>query len=328
MPCRCRFWSLAAIALIAACGKKETPPAEVPASAPLASAPIAAASQASAPEVAASGPEVAASAPARVELSSVTLGKAVGDDAQTTTPADVFAAGDTIHASVSTEGAGSATLSAKWTFDKKRRREILAEVTVTIAPTGPTTTAFGLARPAGLPPGDYELEIVLDGQSVATRSFKVQKAVVARRKPPDEKQQAQPANGTQPSSAQLHAASLVYYGRYECELGQTMTIRRSGQGGYVDLRAGRYRATLAPVLSPTGAVRLEQVRGGALLVVQIPSKSILFNQKAGRRLIDDCRHAQQKIEAAAAAREDNSLGMNLRGQVPDGAKPATAAGPR
>ena len=40
---------------------------------------------------------------------------------------------------------------------------------------------------------------------------------------------------------------------------------------------------MSPVLSSTGAVRLEEVGRGALLVVQIPAKSIVFDQKAGQR---------------------------------------------
>jgi hypothetical protein len=234
-----------------------------------------------------------------VTLSSVTLGKTIGSDKKVTTSAEVFARGDTVHASVDTDGTGTASLGAKWTRDRKGRRVTMAEQTVDIAPTGPTTTAFSLARAKGLPPGDYRLEIVLDGQAVASRSFKVRDAAAARPKvPPVAKAELESPpipRGMQPASnEQLQAASMVYYGQYNCELGKSMTLSKSRQDGYVDLRAGRRRATMVPVLSSTGAVRLEQVSRGPLLVVQIPTKSILFNQRAGKRLIDDCRSPQQK----------------------------------
>ena len=42
---------------------------------------------------------------------------------------------------------------------------------------------------------------------------------------------------------------------------------------------------MKPVLSSTGAVRLEDTQGRALLV-QIAQKSMLMDVKAGRRLVD------------------------------------------
>jgi hypothetical protein len=48
------------------------------------------------------------------------------------------------------------------------------EDTATITPTGPATTEFHISKPDGWPAGDYSVEILLDGKSVATKSFKVQ----------------------------------------------------------------------------------------------------------------------------------------------------------
>ncbi len=323
---RSRCWIVVAAAVIAACGKKDTPP---PTEAP------AAASQPSAPMAPASTPAEPASAPAPASatLTSVTLGKFAGTDRKLIA-ADVFAQGDTVHASVGTEGTGSATLGVRWSHDKSGKRLNMAEETVTISSAGPATTEFRFAPPKGMPAGDYQVEIMLDGAPVATHSFKVQQAAAARPKP-SATLKAKPGKPPRrpeiaaASNEQLRAAALVYYGSYDCELGQTMVVTKSARsGGYVDLRAGRSRATLAPVLSSTGAVRLEEVGGGALLVVQIPSKSILFNQKAGKRLIDDCKHAEQKKEAAMAAAKQNSLGMNLPGQVQTDGAPAAQTGQR
>src|SRR6185436_6781078 len=89
----------AAIAL-AACGKKSEPAAPPPP----APAPTAA-------------PEPA-SAPAGVTVTSVSLGKAVGADKKVSAAAEVFAKTDTIHASIDTTGAGTATVLAKWRYTK------------------------------------------------------------------------------------------------------------------------------------------------------------------------------------------------------------------
>jgi len=48
------------------------------------------------------------------------------------------------------------------------------EDSATITPTGPATTEFHIAKPDGWPMGSYQVEILLHGKSVATKSFKVQ----------------------------------------------------------------------------------------------------------------------------------------------------------
>ena len=57
---------------------------------------------------------------------------------------------------------------------------------------------------------------------------------------------------------------------------------------------------MKPVLSSTGALRLEDVKGQTLLL-QIANKSMLMDQKAGRRVVDGCVHEKQKAAALAAA---------------------------
>jgi hypothetical protein len=144
----------AAIAL-AACGKKEAPPPPAPAPAPV---------------VAPAAPP----APAGVTLASVTLGKAVGADKKVSAATETFAKGDTIHASIDTTGAGSATVVAKWTYSKDGKTAPVKEESATITPTGPATTEFHISKPDGWPTGDYQVEILVNGSSAATKSFKVQ----------------------------------------------------------------------------------------------------------------------------------------------------------
>ncbi|MDN3922452.1 hypothetical protein [Roseateles violae] len=149
---------LASVVALAACGKKaEAPPPPAP-------TPMPAPAPAPTP----------APAPAGVSLSSVSLGKAVDADKKITAASEVFAKGDTIHAAVDTSGSGSAMLVAKWTYTKDGKTVPVKEDSATITPTGPATTEFHIAKPDGWPTGDYQVEILLDGKSVATKSFKVQ----------------------------------------------------------------------------------------------------------------------------------------------------------
>jgi hypothetical protein len=102
---------------------------------------------------------------------------------------------------------------------------------------------------------------------------------------------------------QVKAAELVYYGMYECEFSQTVNITQSPKyPAYVDLKHGKNDWLMKPVLSSTGAIRLEDVRGETLMV-QISSKSMLLNVKTAQRIVDDCMSAKQRelmAEAKAA----------------------------
>jgi hypothetical protein len=91
--------------------------------------------------------------------------------------------------------------------------------------------------------------------------------------------------------------------------------------GYITVAWQKHNITMKPVLSSTGALRLEDVTGRTLMI-QIANKSMLLDTKIGQRLLDDCVHPEQarlmaeakaarindpEAEAAAAAR--NSLGI-------------------
>ena len=102
---------------------------------------------------------------------------------------------------------------------------------------------------------------------------------------------------------QVKAAELVYYGDYDCEFQQTVHIVQSPKhAAYVEVKFGKGTWLMKPVLSSTGAIRLEDV-GGETLMVQIASKSMLLNVKQGQRLVDACTCPKQReliAEAQAA----------------------------
>lgn len=112
---------------------------------------------------------------------------------------------------------------------------------------------------------------------------------------------------------QLTAASLAYYGPYDCEFKQTLSITKHQVEGYVVVTFSAKAYTMKPVRSSTGALRLEEVGNGPMLMVQIPTKSMLMDTARGRRIVDACVHEIQAKETGADA---NALGMNsLPGQV-------------
>ena len=102
---------------------------------------------------------------------------------------------------------------------------------------------------------------------------------------------------------QIDAAQRVYYGVYDCETNQKVDITAdSKHEHYVEVKHLKSVYVMKPVLSTTGAIRLEDVRGEALMV-QIAAKSMLLNVKTGQRIVDACVSPKQRelMEAAKVA---------------------------
>ena len=133
------------------CGKSDAPPKEPPA--PQAGAPVAPA------------PQVV------FRVTRIDLGNAVGLDKKVAAPAVAFKPGDTIYASILTEGAAaSVVLKARWTFEGD---QVVNESSQTISPTGPAATEFHIAKPDGWPAGKYKVEIAANGQPAGAVDFTV-----------------------------------------------------------------------------------------------------------------------------------------------------------
>src|SRR5262249_49673069 len=155
--------AIVALALLAGCKKKEEAPPPAP-------------PPPAAPAMATSTPPPAAST-APFTVTALSLGNAVGADQKVATEMDTFAKKDTIYAAVGSTGASSgAKLTAKWSFVSKSGAEKpVKEDSVTIQPTGDAWTDFHIEKPDGWPAGDYKIELLVDGKSVATKAFRVGK---------------------------------------------------------------------------------------------------------------------------------------------------------
>jgi hypothetical protein len=124
---------------------------------------------------------------------------------------------------------------------------------------------------------------------------------------------------------QEKAAELVYYGVYECEFNQNVNILASTTHRfYFDVKHGKTTWLMRPVLSTTGAVRLEDVKGETLMV-QIASKSMLLNVKTRHRLVDACISPRQRELLEAAQASMPAEGTEGEAALPaDGTSPAGA----
>lgn len=100
------------------------------------------------------------------------------------------------------------------------------------------------------------------------------------------------------SQEQLDAADRTHMGAYTCEFDQKIDVAMNAKTpGYVDVKYKNSTFTMKPVLSSTGALRLEDVTGRTLLL-QIANKSMLMDTKIGQRMVDNCVHPSH-IKVAA-----------------------------
>lgn len=95
------------------------------------------------------------------------------------------------------------------------------------------------------------------------------------------------------SQEQLDAAERTLFGKYDCEFDQKIDIGMNPKTpGYVDVAYKGKTFTMKPVMSSTGALRLEDVTGRTLML-QIANKSMLMDTKVGQRMVDNCVHPDQ-----------------------------------
>lgn len=89
-------------------------------------------------------------------------------------------------------------------------------------------------------------------------------------------------------SEQLALAERVHVGTMPCELGSSVSVAADTQApGYFNLHVKGQRYRMYPTQTSTGAIRLEDPRAGAIWL-QLGNKSMLMDQKQGRRLADEC----------------------------------------
>ena len=96
------------------------------------------------------------------------------------------------------------------------------------------------------------------------------------------------------SPEDLEVAKRVYVGSIPCELGASVTITPNEKrpGFFTVAVAKGARFSMHPVGSRTGAIRLEDPKGGAMWL-QLGNKSMLMSQKLGQRLADECMSPAQ-----------------------------------
>jgi hypothetical protein len=94
-------------------------------------------------------------------------------------------------------------------------------------------------------------------------------------------------------------AAQVHTGHMVCELGNSVNVTPDPQHpGHFHVQMHKHSYHMSPVVSATGAVRLEDSQAGAMWL-QLSNKSMLMNSKLGQRMADECQSPDQMAVAEA-----------------------------
>jgi len=160
------------------------------------------------------------------------------------------------------------------------------------------------------------------------KAAEAKKPVPAKKAPSSKRQAIEEATPTEEpdptnklTEAEIAIAKRVHVGEMPCELGAKVTVKPLKREGFFLVSRGVNRFVMHPVESRTGAIRLEDATRGALWL-QLGNKSMLMNQKEGKRLADECQSPEQ---VAFAKEMKNRPPVNLLEPAPAAAPAATQA---
>jgi hypothetical protein len=140
-----------------------------------------------------------------------------------------------------------------------------------------------------------------DKPSREARAERIATRKAARRAPA-------PAPLAEASDEQKAAAAMAHVGDYACEFDQTVKVSNNAASpGYLDVGFKKQSWTMKPVLSSTGALRLEDVKG-RMLMIQIANKSMVMDTQIGQRLVDGCQSEQQRAFEKTMTPSESMLG--------------------
>jgi hypothetical protein len=186
---------------------------------------------------------------------------------------------------------------------KGNARQLTPKATAKVAPKAAPKVASGTAAKA---------------QPRGALAPSAQKAVESRVRIEDE-----PSHDLSP--AELEVARAVHVGVMTCELGASVTVEPARREGFflVGIHKG-LRFRMHPIVSRTGAIRLEDPKRGAMWL-QLGNKSMLLSQKQGKRLADECQSPSQvQVAAAMKMNPPPSLLEPLPPEAPASADTAVA----
>ena len=106
-----------------------------------------------------------------LRVTTIQTGRSLNSDKSVGNHTTRFKPDDTMFASVLTDGPGTGTIGVRWRFAGR----LVSEETREVSYRDHAATEFHIQNSSGFPPGDYSVEILVDGESFATRTLRVEK---------------------------------------------------------------------------------------------------------------------------------------------------------
>ena len=105
-----------------------------------------------------------------LHVGTLQVGRSLNADRTVAVHTTRFRPDDTIYASVLTDRTGASTIVARWSYAGR----VVSETERAVSYTGQAATDFHFESAGGFPSGDYRVDVLVDGQVVASRDFRVQ----------------------------------------------------------------------------------------------------------------------------------------------------------
>jgi hypothetical protein len=102
-------------------------------------------------------------------LTNIQVGRSLNQDRSVASITTLFKPNETVYVAVQTAAAGKGTISVKWKFGA----QVIDEPSKQVSYDGPASTEFHLQNSGGFPPGEYSVDVFIDGVQVGTRAFRV-----------------------------------------------------------------------------------------------------------------------------------------------------------
>jgi hypothetical protein len=105
-----------------------------------------------------------------LKVTSIQTGRSLNSDNSIGKLATSFTPNDTIYVAVLTDGFGSATLGVRFSFLGR----VISEPEKKVTYKGAAATEFHIEYSGGFPTGEYDIEILFNGQSAGMRKVRVE----------------------------------------------------------------------------------------------------------------------------------------------------------
>jgi hypothetical protein len=106
-----------------------------------------------------------------LRVTTIQTGRSLNSDKSVGNHTTRFKPDDTMFVSVLTDGPGAGTITARWRYAGR----LVSEESRDVSYRDHAATEFHIQNSSGFPPGEYSVEIVVDGNSFATRTLRVDK---------------------------------------------------------------------------------------------------------------------------------------------------------